>query len=182
MLQFLTFAHEAGAVENHDERTGVVQDRRDDRVQPTKRRRAQTADDEQNTPNRKVLVDDRARAARELHEERQPAQIIVHQRNRRAVDRHFAARRAHRDADVACRQRGRVIHAVTDHGNAVTLRLHRPHKLHLVLRQTITLRFFATDLRRHAGGHRLTIAGNHRDAPHASFLSFRQRLARFGRV
>ena len=52
-----------------------------------------------------ILVDDRARAARKLHQERQPAQVVVHQRNRRAVDRHFAARRAHRDADVARRQR-----------------------------------------------------------------------------
>ena len=69
-----------------------------------KRRQRHAADDEQHA-EQKILVDDRARAARELHQERQAAQVVVHQRNRRAVNRHFAAGRAHRDADVAGGQR-----------------------------------------------------------------------------
>ena len=34
--------------------------------------------------------------------------------------------------------------------------------------------------RGHAGGHRLAVAGNHRDAAHAAVLQFGQRLAGFG--
>ena len=47
MLKLLAFAYEAGAVENYDQRTSVMQYRGKNRIQPTKRCRAQAADDEE---------------------------------------------------------------------------------------------------------------------------------------
>jgi len=44
-----------------------------------------------NTREHKILVDD-ARVLRESSPKTQPAQVVVHERNRRAVNRHFAAR------------------------------------------------------------------------------------------
>ena len=118
-----------------------------------------------------------ARVLREsFTEERQAAQVVVHQRNRRAVDRHFAARRAHRDADVARRERGRVVHAVADDRDFVAFQFHRADKFHLVLRQAIALRLFAADFGGDARGDNLTVAGNHRDAADAGFFQFGQRL------
>ena len=46
MFQFLAFAHEARAVENHDERADDVQDRGGDRTDVAERRRRQPDDDE----------------------------------------------------------------------------------------------------------------------------------------
>src|SRR5271154_4751359 len=179
MFQFLAFAHEARAVENHDERADDVQDRGGDRADVAERRRRQPDDDEADA-ERKILVDDGARAARKLHEERQPAQVVVHQRNRRAVDGHFAARRAHRDADVTRRERGRVVHAVADDRNFVAFQFHRADEFNLVLRQAIALRFLATDFIRDARGDDLTVAGNHREAADAGFFQFRQSFFRLG--
>jgi len=64
-------------------------------------------------------------------------------------------------------QRRRVVHAVADDRDLVALDLHGADKFHLVLRQTVALRFLAADLRSNARGHGLTVAGNHRDAAHA---------------
>jgi len=61
-----------------------------DRPNKAERRRRQPGDDEADAEG-KILVDDRARATRKLHQKRQPLQVIVHQRNSRAVDGHFAA-------------------------------------------------------------------------------------------
>ena len=46
MLQFLAFAHQPRAVENHDERAGDVQHGGDDRADEAERRRRQPDDDE----------------------------------------------------------------------------------------------------------------------------------------
>ncbi len=62
------------------------------------------------------------------------------------MNRHFAARRAHCDADVARRERRGVIHAVANDRDVVTLGFHRANELNLVLWQTIALRFFTTNL------------------------------------
>src|SRR5581483_3951943 len=97
-----------------------------------------------------------------------------------AVNRHFAARRAHRDADIARRERGRVVHAVADDRNAIAFRLHSADKFNFVLWQAIALRFFATDFIRDARGDHLTVAGNHRDAADAGFFQFSQRFLRLG--
>src|SRR5476651_1725790 len=179
MFQLLAFAHEARAVENHDKRADDVQNRGGDRPDVAECRRRQPDDDEAHA-ERKILVDYGARAARKFHEKRQPAQVVVHQRNRRAVDRDFAARRAHRDADVARRERGRVVHAVADDRDFVAFQFHRADEFNLVLRQTIALRFFATDFIRDARGDDLAVAGNHRDAADAGFFQFGQRFLRLG--
>jgi hypothetical protein len=44
------------------------------------------------------------------------------------------------------------------------------------LRQAFADGFFATDFAGDPRGHRLTIAGNHRDAPDAAFFEFGERL------
>ena len=77
MFQFLTFADEASAVENHDERADDVQNGGGDRTNESERRRRQSGDDEEDAEC-EILVDDRARAARKLHQKRQPLQVVVH--------------------------------------------------------------------------------------------------------
>ena len=62
MFQFLAFAHEPRAVENHDERADDVQNGGGDRADEAERRRRQPGDDEEDAEG-EVLVDDRARAA-----------------------------------------------------------------------------------------------------------------------
>src|SRR5438477_7839402 len=74
-LQFFAQPHEAGAVEHHDQGAGVVQNRRDDRVQVAEGAGRPAADDKANA-EQEILIDDGPRLARQLHEERQPAQII----------------------------------------------------------------------------------------------------------
>ena len=61
MLQFLAFAHEARAVENHDERADDVQNGGGDRADVAERRRRQPDDDEADAEG-KILVDDGASA------------------------------------------------------------------------------------------------------------------------
>ena len=63
-----------------------------------------------------------------LHEERQAAEVVVHQRDGRRIDRHLAARGAHRDADVAGRERRGIVDAVADDGDAVALGLAWPSR------------------------------------------------------
>src|SRR5207248_2121744 len=137
------------------------------------------ADDEADA-EQEVLIDDGARLARQLNQEGQTPQIIVHERDGRAVDGDFAAGRAHRDAHVAGRQRRRVIDAVADHGDPVTAAFHLAHKLDFVLRETLADDFLAADLARDARGDRLAITRNHRDAPDLVLFQPGQRLARFG--
>src|SRR5207302_287822 len=131
-LQFFAQPHEAGAVEHHDQGAGVVQNRRDDRVQVAEGAGRPAADDKANA-EQEILIDDGPRLTRQLHEERQPAQIIVHERDGRAMDGHFAARRTHRDAHVARGQRRRVVHAVSHHSDAIAAAFHFTDKLHFVL-------------------------------------------------
>ena len=128
----------------------------------------------------KILVDDRARLTRQLHQERQTAQVIVHERDGRAVNRHFAAGRPHRNTHVARRQRRRIIDAVAHDGDAIAAGFDFADKLDFVLRQTLGHDLFATDLTRHASGDRLPITGDHRDAAHARVLQSGKRFARFG--
>ena len=81
-----------------------------------------TAEDEEQA-DAEVLVDDAARGAGKLDQERDAAEIVVHQRHGGAVDRHVVPRRAHRDADVAGRQRGGVVDAVADEGHGIPAEL-----------------------------------------------------------
>ena len=131
-------------------------------------------------PEEKVLVDHRAGAVGELHQEWQPAQVVVHQCNGRAVDGHFAARGAHGDADVAGGQSGRVVYAITNHSYLVALGLHGAHEVHFVLRQTFAFGFLATNLAAHSRRDRLAIARNHGDAADATVLQFHEGFAGFG--
>jgi hypothetical protein len=62
MLQLLTFAHQARAVKNHNQRAHVVQNRRRDRADGSKCCQREADNDETNAEH-EVLVDDCARAA-----------------------------------------------------------------------------------------------------------------------
>ena len=143
--------------------------RRPDRRDVAQRREGHAADDKGDAEH-EVLVDDSAGAARELHQEGQPAQVVVHQRDGRAVNRHLAAGGAHSDADVARGQRGGVVDAVADDRDFVALGFHLAHKFDLVLRQAFTFGFLAPDFKRDPGGDSLAVARNHRDAPHTALF------------
>ena len=178
-FQFLALPHQPGAVEDHHKRADHMQDGGDNRVDEFERGQDQAADDEENA-HQKILVDDRPRLARKPHQERQPPQVVVHQRDRRAVDGHFAPGRAHGDPQVPGRQGRRVIDAVADDRHAVALGLELADELDLVLRQALAPGFFAADFAGHPRGHRLTVAGHHGDAAHAADFEAGQRLARLG--
>src|SRR6266704_6079272 len=169
MFQFLAFAHESGAIEDHQERAARVHRRGPNRWHFPKRGQGHTANNK-GYSEEEVLVDHRARAVGELHQEWQSAQVVVHQRNSRAMNGHFAARGAHGDADVASGQRGRIVYAITDDSYFVALGLHGAHELDLILWQTFAFGLFTANLAAHARRDRLAIARNHRDAPDATFL------------
>src|SRR5690242_6212188 len=160
---FFTQPHETRAVEHHYQRTRVVQNGGDDRIQITKGTGGPAADDEENT-EQEILVDDAARLAGQFDEKGQAAQVVVHERNGRAVDGDLAAGGAHRDAHVTRGQRRGVIDTVTDHSDAITTAFHFADKLDLVLRKAFGDDLLTTDLARHSRGNRLTVAGDHRDA------------------
>jgi len=117
-----------------------------------------------------------ARVLREsFHQNGRPAQVVVHQRNRRAVNRHFAAAAPSRCQCRPPRAPARR-HTVADHCHAIALRLHAAHKLNLVLRQTFAPGLFAANFSGHTGRHRLPVAGNHRDAANPRFLQLGERI------
>src|SRR5436190_1859574 len=66
MLQLFTFADQSRAVEDHNQRTRIVQNGGHDRTDDAKRSQTQSTDDEENTKH-EILVDDSPGAARELH-------------------------------------------------------------------------------------------------------------------
>ena len=68
-----------------------------DRSHPADHRQDHAAENEEHAEYQ-ILVDDHTRLARQIHQHRNPAQIVGHQRNRRTVDRHVAADR-HRGSD-----------------------------------------------------------------------------------
>src|SRR6266567_3411171 len=94
------------------------------------------------------------------------------------MNRHFAARRSHSDADVPGSQRGRVIDAIAHHRNLVAFGFYTPHELDLVLRQALAFGFLAADFEGYTGSDRLAIPGNHRDAANAAHLQCGQGLTR----
>ncbi len=130
--------------------------------------------------NHKILVDDGAGLAGEFDQERQAAQVIVHQRNGGAVNGHLAPGRAHGDAQIARRQRRGVVDPVPDHRHPISLGFDLADKFNLVLRQAFGRHLFAADFGGHPRRHRLAVAGDHGHAAHAAALQFGQRFARFG--
>ena len=167
--------HEAGAVKDDDERADVVQDRGDDRVEQAEAARVRPPM-MKNTPNRKFWLMTFRVLLREAHQERQAAQIVVHERDGGAVNGHFAAGRAHGDAHIPGGEGRGVVHAVADDCDTVTAGLDLAHEFDFVLRQAFGHDFFAPDFARHAGGDGLAIAGDHGDAANADLGQVGQAL------
>src|SRR5207248_650247 len=113
MLKFLAFADKAGAVEDDDQGACGVHGGGGDGRDLTEGSERHAADDEGHAEE-EVLIDHGTRAAGELDEKWQAAEVIVHERDGGAVNGDFAARRAHGDADVARGQGGRVVYAIPD--------------------------------------------------------------------
>ena len=85
------------------------------------------------------------------------------------------AGRAHRDADVGERERGRVVDAVADHdhGAELGLRLHRAHDLELLLRRLLRVDVVDADLAADRVGDGGAVAGDERDVADAGRLRSR---------
>ena len=155
-----------------------MHDRGHDRVDELEGRQHQPADDKEHAEE-KILVDDGSSLAREPHQERQAAQVVVHERDRGAVDGHLAARRAHGNAQISRRQGGRVVDTVPNHRDPIAFGFDGADKLHFILRQAIADHLLAADFRGDPQGHRLAVARDHGDAPHAQMLEIGQGLASF---
>ena len=81
--------------------------------------------DHEAEPDQEVLLDHMPGLARDLQEKGQPPQVVVHQRNRGAVDGDFAAGCTHRNAHVSRGQRRGIVHTVPDHSNTVSPQIGR---------------------------------------------------------
>src|SRR5438552_517529 len=163
MFQFLALAHESRAVKNDQQGTARMHGSSPNRWHLAKRGEGHTAYDE-GDPEEEVLINHAAGAARELHQEREPAQIVIHQCNGRTMDRHFTAGSAHGNANITGRQRRSIIDAVTDYRDLVALGLDAAHKFDFVLREAFPFDFLTTDFARHANGNGLAVARDHGDA------------------
>jgi hypothetical protein len=169
VLKLFAFTNQPGAIEYHNQRACGMHRRREYRWDFAERGQRHATDDKGNS-EQKVLVDDRAGAAGQFDKERQSPKVIVHQSDCSAVNSNFATGRAHRNPDVAGGQSWRVIDAIADHCDLVTLCLYGFNELDLVLGQTLAFGFFAPYFFSDATGDRLPITRDHRDSAHAILL------------
>ena len=77
--------------------------------------------DNDGTGENQILSEHPLRSARVTDENRDILQTISHQHDIRGFHRHIGASRAHRDAEVGNRERGRVVHPVADHHHGAFL-------------------------------------------------------------
>ena len=103
-LKLLPLSDKPEAIENHQERSSDMHERGYDWIDNLERSECKSSNHEKNA-KQEILIDHRPGLTGKLDEEGKPAEIAVHQRNGRAVDRHFAPGRAHRNAEIPCCER-----------------------------------------------------------------------------
>ena len=116
---------------------------------------------DENETAQHVLIDDAQRLVGEREKMRNAAKIARHQRDVGSLNGHVASERAHRDAQIAGRERGRVVHAVADHHNFAAVSLQLVHRFLLLLRQTIGLELRHADMFGDRFGDGAAISGQH---------------------
>ena len=101
------------------------------------------------------------------------AQVAVEQRDARAFHGDVGAR-AHGDADVGLRQRGRVVHAVAGHGDDVAFGLQLLDDFAFLVGQHAGVHFVDAEFARDGFGCGAAVSGEHHDA---DFLAVQRSIA-----
>src|SRR5882724_5338848 len=117
MGALLVEAEQAGAVEDDEEGAELVQRRRGDWVDDAERGERDEEGDEGESAE-EILIDDAQRAVAQYEKTRQVAKVVAHEGDVGRLDGDVAAQRAHRYAEIARGEGGRVVHAITDHEDA----------------------------------------------------------------
>ena len=148
-----------------DERRG------DGRDQPDAGKNNGRADEDETAEH--VLIDNSKRFVGEREEVRHAIEIAGHERDVGGLNGDIAAERAHRDAEIAGGERGRIIHPVAyDHDFAAAV-FHFLHRLLFLFRQTIGLEVGQADVCAMAAATRPAIAGKHGELLDAFFTQIR---------
>ena len=167
-------------VEQHQQRAGLVQDRRSHRAEDAERRQDHRHGIEAKGKPDDVLLNHRDRGARQLHQSGQIAERVAQDDEVARLGRKVRADSRQRDSRVGLRQGRGVVDAVADHR-------HFPARLLLLLdprrlagRHELGENRLDVHLPGHAPGDRLAIAREQGDLPHLQMLQVVDHVVRLG--